>query len=137
MTSFAFAPGAVNAHLNRSILNGFKGVCYLRLHYFDKARALFEQDLAATDAERSIHNAIVRVDLATVYGRMGEIEAACHYAGEALEIMVQLRSPQVFQRVLAFRETLKSSRKARSIKVLDEELADLAPHMTRSRGLDE
>lgn len=131
-TLFAFAPGAVNAHLNSSILRGYQGVCYLRLNSLEKARLLFEQDLRETDAERSIHNAIVRTDLASVYIRQQEIEKACYYADEAIEIMIQLRSPQVFQRVLSLKEALLPWQKVRQVKLLNDKLVELEPHITRS-----
>lgn len=130
-TLYAFAPGAVNAHLNPSILRGFQGVCYLRLHHLEKARTLFEQDLRQLDAERSIHNAIVHTDLSAVYIQQQEIEEACHYADEAIEIMVQLRSPQVFQRILSLTEALEPWRKAQPVKLLSEKIAELTPHITR------
>ncbi len=132
-TLFAFAPGAVNAHLNRSILRGFQGVCYLRIHHLEKARVLFEQDLREMDEERSIHNAIVRTDLAAVYVQQQEIEEACRYADEAIGIMVQLRSPQVFHRVLSLRESLEPWRNVYPVRLLSEKIAELKPHITRSK----
>lgn len=131
-TLFSFAPGAINAHINHSILCGYQGVCYLRLQHLEKAQVLFELDLQKMDEERSIHNAIVRTDLASVYLQQREIEKACHYADEAIEIMVQLRSPQVFQRVLSLRQALEPWQSVHSIRMLNEKITELSSHIARS-----
>jgi hypothetical protein len=69
--------------------------CYTRLNHPEAAQAVLREDMVSMDPARSIHNAIVLVDLARTYIQQGEIEETCKYAGEALGIMVQLRSARV------------------------------------------
>ena len=83
-SSYAFAEGAVDAHFTRSLLLGWKGACYTLLKQPQAAQEALKEDLAIVDPARSIHNAIVLVDLARTYMQQGEIEEACRYALEAL-----------------------------------------------------
>ena len=125
--SYAFAEGAVDAHFTRSLLLGWKGACYTLLKQPQAAQEALKEDLAIIDPARSIHNAIVLVDLARTYIQQGEIEEACSYAHKALDIMMHLKSARVFQRILDFRGELESWRNTEYVKNLDKQLATLPP----------
>ena len=56
-----------------------------------------------------------------------EIEEACNYAHEALDIMAQLKSARVFQRILDFRGELETWRDTEYVKNLDKQLTTLPP----------
>lgn len=54
-------------HFTRSMLLGYKGACYTHLNMPKQAQEALQEDRASMDPTRSIHNAIVLVDLARTY----------------------------------------------------------------------
>jgi hypothetical protein len=86
--------------------------------------------IASMDPARSIHNAIVLVDLARTYAQQGEIEEAYERTNEVLLIMIQLKSARVFQRMLDLRRALEPWKHTSYVKNLDEQIATL-PYITQ------
>jgi transcriptional regulator with XRE-family HTH domain len=126
--SYAFEGEAVDVHFTHSLLLGYKGACYTRLNQPEAAQAVLREDMISMDPARSIHNAIVLVDLARTYIQQGEIEETCKYASEALGIMIQLRSARVLQRILALRGELEPWKRTEYVRNLDQRIAAL-PHI--------
>jgi hypothetical protein len=89
----------------------------------EAAQAALKEDLATMDPARSIHNAIVLIDLARTYIQQGEIGEACRRAHEALDIMMHLKSARVFQRMLDFPGKLEAWKDTEYVKNLDTRLA--------------
>jgi transcriptional regulator with XRE-family HTH domain len=127
-SSYAFTGEAIDVHFTRSLLLGYKGACYTRLKQPEAAQAALTEDIASIDPSRSIHNAIVLVDLARTYIQQGEIEEACRLATQALMIMVQLQSARVFQRLLDLRSELETWKNTEYVSDLDQRMAML-PHI--------
>ena len=88
-----------------------------------------KEEIALLDPSRNIHNAIVLTDLAKTYIQQEEIEEACSYATEALQIMVQLQSTRVFQRLLDLRHELEDWQNTDHVKNLDQQMAMLSHTM--------
>jgi transcriptional regulator with XRE-family HTH domain len=126
--SYAFEGEAIEAHFTHSLLRGYKGACYTYLKQPAAAQTALKEEIAVMDPSRSIHNAIVRVDLARTYIQQEEIEEACRRANEALHIMVQLQSTRVFQRLLDLRRELEGWKHTEHVKNLDQQMAIL-PHI--------
>ncbi|MHB8598867.1 MAG: helix-turn-helix domain-containing protein [Ktedonobacteraceae bacterium] len=126
--SYAFAGEAVEVHFTHSLLQGYKGACYTYLKQPAAAQTALKEEIALLDPSRSIHNAIVLIDLAKTYIQQEEIEEACRHATEALQIMVQLQSTRVFQRLLDLRRELEGWNNTEHVKNLDQQMAML-PHI--------
>ena len=128
--SYAFVGEAVDVHFTRALLLGYKGACYMRLRQTADAQAVLQEEIVSMNPARSIHNAIVRFDLARTYIQQGEIEEACKHADEVLLIMVQLKSARVFQRMLDLRRELEPWKQTEYVQNLDKQIATL-PYITQ------
>ena len=129
-TSFAFTEGAIEVHFTRMFLLGYKGTCYTRLGQPEAAQEALKEDLATMNPARTIHKTIVLVDLARTFIQQGEIEEACRYVHEALDIMIHLKSSRVFQRILDFRRELKGWKDTEHVKNLDQQITTLSHIIT-------
>lgn len=118
-----------------SHLLGYKGACSLKLHMTSKAQEFLEARLASIEEGRSHKKSIVLVDLATVYAQRGEIEEACKYTRQALDIITQTKSARVFQRVLNHRVQLDPWRKIPDVKNLDASIENVLPHIKIQGGI--
>ncbi|MGI9059532.1 MAG: helix-turn-helix domain-containing protein [Ktedonobacteraceae bacterium] len=125
-TSFAFTEGAIEVHFTRMFLLGYKGACYTRLRQPEAAQEALQEDLATMNPARTIHKTITLVDLARTYIQQGEIEEACTYVHEALDIMIHLKSARVFQRILDFRHELENWKDTEHVKNLDQQITTLS-----------
>lgn len=100
-------------------LLGYKGICNVRLQNSLVAQILLKERLSKMDETRIHKKSITLVDLATTFVQLGEIEEACSYVTQTLNILRQTRSVRVFQRVLDFRSLLDSRNTTSSVKDLD------------------
>jgi transcriptional regulator with XRE-family HTH domain len=108
-----------------SILQGYKGICYIKLRQPLAAQRVLNSALAETDPQRIRHRSIMLIDLATTYIQCNEIEEACKYALQALVLLSQARSTRVLQRIADLRRLLEPWKTTRAVQRLDEQLAAL------------
>ncbi len=129
-TGYARPGESEYARFSNTVLLGYKGVCYVRLHQPEAAQKVLFESIASMGGTRLRHKSITLVDLAMTYVQQGEITEACREAEQALVIMAQTRSPRTFARVLDLRRELEQWRTEQSVKNLDEQIATLRPSVT-------
>lgn len=120
-------------HFDRSLLEGYKGTCFLRLSTFDhadnqlleKARCALIEALALLNPTMVRRQSTYLVDLAGVYAQAGEVELASKHAIEALTLTTTMKSGVVLQRLLTLRTSLDPWKGTRYIRDLDEQIAPL------------
>jgi transcriptional regulator with XRE-family HTH domain/tetratricopeptide (TPR) repeat protein len=117
----AYAPFDANRLL------GYKGICHVRLQNALVAQMLLKARLSSMDGTHIHKKSIALVDLATTYVQLGEIEEACTYVAQALNLLEQTRSARVFQRVLDFRSRLDRWSTTLSVKSLDALIVTVLP----------
>jgi len=126
-TGYARPGESEYARFSRTVLLGYKGVCYVRLHQPEAAQRVLFESIASMGDTRLRHKSITLVDLAMTYIQLGEITEACREAEQALVIMAHTRSPRTFDRVLDLRDELEQWKTEQSVKNLDEQIATLRP----------
>jgi transcriptional regulator with XRE-family HTH domain len=125
-------PGeTTNPRFSQPTLLGYKGVCHLKLKQPQIAQHYLEESLTTMSIQRIRHRAIVLIDMATTYLQQGEIDEACRYAAQALNIIAQMKSARVFQRIINFRKLLDPWKKTQVVKYLDEQIAAVSPFIAR------
>ncbi|HJT55330.1 MAG TPA: helix-turn-helix transcriptional regulator [Ktedonobacteraceae bacterium] len=121
-------------HFDRSLLAGYRGICFLRLHDPKDARRAFllkeaqqslEEALALLDPVLMRRRPNLLTDLAGTYIRQGEIEVACDYTLQAVTLIAQIKSPVVFQRLVTLRRDLDQWENTPQVQNLDEHLTPL------------
>ncbi len=116
-----------SACFKATALLGYRGICALRLHLPEDAEDILLQALASMEPSRLRHKAIVLIDLAATYTQQLEIEEACRCAVHALQIISQIQSSRVLQRLINFRSQLERWRDTPSVRLLDEQIRTLGP----------
>jgi len=132
--SFSFADARYSAFSTVHLL-GYKGVCNMRLQKPQAAQAFLQERLDTTHPIRIHKKSITLVDLATTYVQLGEVEEACKYVTQALNILEQTRSARVFQRVLRFRQLLDSYNTTSSVRNLDALIVTVLPSIKMQGAL--
>jgi len=122
-------------HFDRSLLEGYQGVCYRKLYrpddaqsiiYLEKAQKVLMDALARLDAQRIQRQPTFLTDLADTYIRQGEIEEACVQATQAVEIADQMKLQKVVRRLFKLRQELEAWKDTQYVRNLDKHLAPLA-----------
>jgi hypothetical protein len=126
-TGYAHPGESQYARFSNTVLLGYKGVCYTRLHRPEAARKALHESIASMDISRLRHKSITLVDLAMTFVQQKEIEEVYNYADQALAIMAQTRSPRTFHRVLDLRRSLEPWKTERIVKNLDEQITAVRP----------
>jgi tetratricopeptide (TPR) repeat protein len=132
--SYTFADISYSPFTSSHLL-GYKGVCNLKLHMTSNAQEYLEKRLSSLEENFSHKKSIALVDLATVYVQRGEIEEACKYVRQALDIITQTKSARVFQRVLQHRRHLKPWEKISSVQNLDRHIDTVLPYTKVQGGI--
>jgi tetratricopeptide (TPR) repeat protein len=121
-------------HFDRSLLGGYRGICYLRLYRpgdAERTVLLGKAQKALTNALELLDPALMRrqptylADLASTYIRQGEVGKACEQAIQAVAIAAQIKSRMVTERLLTLRRELEPWKDTQSVKNLDGHLAPL------------
>lgn len=115
-----------------TILQGYRGICYIKLRQPLAAQRVLYSALAGSDPQRIRHRSILLIDLATTYIHCNEIEEACKYASQALVLLSQSKSTRVHQRIVDLRRLLEPWKTTVAVQQLDEQMAALQPLMVHS-----
>jgi transcriptional regulator with XRE-family HTH domain len=110
-----------------TILQGYRGICYIKLRQPLAAQKVLNRALAESDPQRIRHRSILLTDLATTYIHCEEIEEACKYASQALTLLSQSRSTRVLERIAELRRLLEPWKTTAAVQHLDEQMAELQP----------
>ncbi len=102
-----------------SLLAGYKGVCYLRLHQPQAAQAALQEALLHANTSSRCY---VLTDLAAAFAEQKEIEEACKRAGQALAITTSATPMDVLQRIGSFRGQLEPWQDVQAVKDLDKHI---------------
>lgn len=122
-TGYTYPGESAYARFSKTVLLGYRGVCYIRLRQPGPAQEALRESMASMDHGRQRHKSIILTDLALTYVQQNELEKACRYADQALTIMAQTRSLRTFQRILAFRRALEPWKSTSGVKNLDQQIA--------------
>jgi transcriptional regulator with XRE-family HTH domain len=119
---------------NPVLLLGYKGVCLQRFYRKDapetypllrEARIALEQALASNaPMKRKLY---YLSDLAGVYAREGDVEAACSYVSKTLPLIMQIgtSSKTIRQHLIQARTLLQPYQDTSSVRTLDEQMTPL------------
>jgi tetratricopeptide (TPR) repeat protein len=128
-------------YFDRSLLGGYQGACFYRLHqlqdiqstiYLEKAQNALINALALLDPTLIQRQPTFLTDLATTYAQQGEIEEACGRAIQAVTIAAQIKLQKVISRLLTLRHELEPWKDTQYVQALDSYLAPLfAPDAKR------
>lgn len=113
---------------NNATLSGYKGVCYVRLQQPSKALPELQTALTFIPSSAPRHQSIVLTDVATALLQLREVEEACRYLRQAVELTTQTQSLMVLTRISQVRNGLERWKDIVSIKALDERIAAILPH---------
>ena len=121
-------------HFDRSRLAGYQGICFRRLYHPDDAQTylfLKKAEAALADALRLLEPARIQrrptllIDLASTYAQQGDVDGAYEHARQSLALVAQTKSQAVATRLLRLRQELEPWKDTRSIKNLDQQMAQL------------
>lgn len=121
-------------HFDRSLLSGYKGICFRQLYRPEDTRTHFflrDAQNALLDALNDLNPALLRrvpqfhVDLAATYIPQGNVEGACSHALQATTMIAQIKAQTVLQRLLTLREDLEPWRDTHQVGSVDEQMAFL------------
>lgn len=123
-----------NAHTRFSyaILLGYQGVCNLKLQRSKIALDILQHAIKQMDGSRTRHCTIILTDIATAYLQMGEIEATLNHIERAIDMLKQVKSVRVLQRILELNKRLEPWRSMPMVKQLDEQIVTLRPLLTHA-----
>ncbi|HVU69732.1 MAG TPA: hypothetical protein VHD63_21540, partial [Ktedonobacteraceae bacterium] len=114
-----------------SLLDDFRGDCYLQLHRFSDAQNVFQEALTLGKSSSLRHQSSVTIGLAEAMMQQGELEQSCALAGQALALTHQTQSWMILQYVHSFRDQLDQWKNEPCVKDLDEQIAYLRAEIPR------
>lgn len=94
-------------NFDRSLMSGFKGVCYLKLQKPEAAHKVLQDAISLALPSSSRQKAIFFSDLAATFVQRKEPEEACSLLGNALDLVAHTKSTYVMQRLLVVRSDLE------------------------------
>jgi tetratricopeptide (TPR) repeat protein len=100
----------------------YRGSCSMRLRKPKEAQAALKEILRDS---KSIFSQSILIHLTNTSIQQEEIEEACNFAYQALEVIKQTKSARNLQRLLALRPVLDSWNDTQYVKDLDERMAPL------------
>lgn len=105
-----------------SRLVGYKGVCYLRLQMTNEALSALNEGAKLIDLSSVRQRSIILADSAAAYAQMGEIEAACTHAAQAIELNSLTKSSLVLQRIHQVRVAMQPWKETGTVKDFDAQM---------------
>lgn len=105
-----------------SRLVGYKGTCYLHLQKTKEALSALEEGMKLIDASSVRQRSIIIADAAVAYAQMGEIEAVCSSATQALELNRLTKSNLVLQRLQKVRAVMRPWEVTGVVKEFDAQM---------------
>jgi transcriptional regulator with XRE-family HTH domain/predicted negative regulator of RcsB-dependent stress response len=112
---------AYGESFDESRLFAYQGACYMRLHKPYLALPALQAGLKMPVPSDGLTQSIY-LDMATAYMQAEEIERACNYINQALDIIARLGAARFVQRVLKLQEQLKPWADVQDVKDLGERL---------------
>jgi hypothetical protein len=121
-------------HFDRSLLAGYKGVCFRRLYrpedrrthpFLDDAQKALLNALTGLDSTLILRKPTYHIDLASTYIPQEEIGQACEHAHQAVTIIARIKSQTTLQRLLVLRQDLEKWKDTLEVEALDEHMAPL------------
>jgi hypothetical protein len=104
-------------------LDGFAGYAYLCFKRYDDASQALDAAAAGLPPTAIKQRAVVLADIATVNLHAGALDAACHAAGRAADLLTRADYATGAERLYEFRQLLSPWKNQASVKDLDEQLA--------------
>ena len=115
--------------INDASIPGYQGACYLQLQKTRKALGTLQDTLHHLHNHAHRHRSIILTDMATAMVQMGEIEEACRFLRQALEITIRTRSLMVILRMQQVRDSLEEWKETSAVREVDEMIGESAPHL--------
>jgi transcriptional regulator with XRE-family HTH domain len=121
-------------HFDRSLLEGYQGVCYRKLYhpedtqsamYLEKAQIVLLDALARLDSSTIVRQPTYLRDLADTHVKKGEIEEACERAIQAVTLAAHVQLHKVVKRLLTLRQELEPWKNTQYVQALDDHLTPL------------
>lgn len=109
----------------RGRLDGLKVTTYTRLRRPAAAYAAATEALRAAEPTATKKRSLLMSDIAEVHIQRREIEAACHFAAEALAIVAQTDFSLGLTRVRRTRDHLRPWQHTQAVRDLDDQLRAL------------
>ena len=119
---------------DRTLLNGYQGVCFRRLYrpgdaktsiFLENAQEILRSALASLDPIMKQRRPTFLTDLADAYLRQGEIEEACRQANHALIAASEIKLQKVIKRLHDLRQELEPWKDTSHVKEFDKNLLSL------------
>jgi len=105
-----------------SLVAGFEGACYARLHQPELALPPLEQSLALIDPTYLRSQSIRTTDIGRAYAQLGDPKNACELLSQVLDMIIQTKSISNLQRVYQARVDLKHWKGSAEVQELDDKL---------------
>jgi tetratricopeptide (TPR) repeat protein len=118
-------------HFDRSLYAGYQGVSFLRLSsqghkdLVPNAQTALQDALNLLDPSMKRRQPTLLVDLAGTYVQQQNIEQACEYAFQAMNIATQIKSQVSLQRLLTLRGELEPWKETQYVRDLDKHIVPL------------
>ena len=112
---------------NDATIPGYKGACYLELQKPQKALGALEETLNFIPEYSARHRSLILADMAAAMRQMEEIQEACLFLRQALEITAQTKSLLVLIRIERVRKGLEPWKETTYVQQLDTFIGDILP----------
>lgn len=121
----------------RSRLASYEGSCYLRLNQPESALPILEQAVALIDPTAVRRLSRLQVYLGETHVLLGNVQQACEYASQALDLTNQTHSQDILYRVHRLSRDLAKKGLTPEIKTLHGKLQGTRMTLTNARDLYE
>lgn len=108
-------------YFDASRIPAYQGSCYMRLHHIEQALVALQEGLKGLESPSALRRAVL-LDLAETSIQAMDVEQACHYMKQALEISLQVQALGSLERVLRFRQQLRPWSEVQGVRDIDEQL---------------
>jgi tetratricopeptide (TPR) repeat protein len=102
---------------------GYEGACFVRLHQPERAVPILQKALDSISPAAIRRCATLYTDMSSAYAQLGEVEPACSFARQALDITARIKSPSTLQRLYDVRGELKPWKTNTPVMSLTEQMA--------------
>jgi tetratricopeptide (TPR) repeat protein len=107
-------------HLSR--VAGYEGACFMRLRQPERALSALQQAFSPYEDPPLLQRSVLLADRGAVYAQLGDVQTACSFILQAVDIIKQTKSLIGLQRIYKGREELDPWKDSNEVKNLDERI---------------
>jgi tetratricopeptide (TPR) repeat protein/transcriptional regulator with XRE-family HTH domain len=116
---------------NPSRVSGYEGSCFVRLRQPERALPALKEAFEQCDPASLRRRSTLLADIGTVHAQLGDVETACSFILQALDVTEQTKSLIVLQRIYKGRKELHPWKESNEVKNLDDRVAGLLVTLTK------